>query len=58
MSLREPQTGARGELIPLFPDWHLSGYEGRNLWAIYPDNRRIPPKVRVFVDLVAERLRR
>ncbi|MDQ4135068.1 MAG: LysR substrate-binding domain-containing protein [Pseudomonadota bacterium] len=58
MSLREPQTGARGELIPLFPDWHLSGYEGRNLWAIYPDNRRIPPKVRVFVDFVAERLRR
>jgi len=57
MSLGQPQAIARGELVTLFPDWRLSGYEGRGLWAIYPDNRRIPPKVRAFVDFVAARLR-
>ncbi|HEX2555621.1 MAG TPA: LysR family transcriptional regulator [Microvirga sp.] len=62
MSLADPGARPRGGamregLVDLFPDWQLVGYEGRNLWAIYPDNRRIPPKVRVFVDFVAGRLR-
>jgi DNA-binding transcriptional LysR family regulator len=43
-----------GEIIPVLPEYAM---HGGALWAIYPSARRVPPKVRVFVDFLIERLR-
>lgn len=53
MSLGVPCAVQAGALVTLFPDWRLVGYEGRDLWAVYPDNRHIPPKVRAFIEFLA-----
>jgi DNA-binding transcriptional LysR family regulator len=42
---------ARGELIPLFEDWHL---DSMSLYVAFPPNRHISAKLRVFIDWVAE----
>lgn len=44
----------RGELVPV-----LAGYtiRPRELYALYPQNRHLSPKVRVFVDFAAEHYR-
>ncbi|MDR5783854.1 LysR family transcriptional regulator [Caballeronia sp. LZ065] len=42
---------ARGDLIALLPDYHTSDLA---IQAVYPSARRIPVKVRRFVDCLAE----
>ncbi len=42
---------ARGELVALLPDYPMAP---RELYALYPQNRHLSPKVRVFVDFAAE----
>ncbi|MDZ5436216.1 LysR family transcriptional regulator [Pseudomonas fluorescens] len=42
---------ARGELVPLFEDWHL---DPMPIYVAFPPNRHISRKVRVFIDWVAE----
>jgi DNA-binding transcriptional LysR family regulator len=42
---------ARGELIPLFEDWHL---DSMPLYVAFPPNRHISAKLRVFIDWIAE----
>ncbi|MNE60241.1 HTH-type transcriptional regulator DmlR [compost metagenome] len=44
---------ARGELIELLPELRAP-QEG--IWALYPHNRHLSPKVRLLVDYLAERL--
>lgn len=44
---------ARGELIRLLPEWCNQGAGG--VWAIYPEQRHLALKVRLFVDLLVER---
>ncbi len=41
----------RGELTPLFEDWHL---DPMPLFVVYPPNRHVSAKLRVFIDWVAD----
>lgn len=50
---REPI--ARGQLVPVLPDWHM---EPVPLYIVYPPNRHLSNKVRVFVDWVVRLLAR
>lgn len=43
-----------GQLTPVLPEYAM---HGGALWAVYPSARRVPPKVRVFVDFLIERVR-
>lgn len=43
---------ARGELVRVLPDF---GQPALNLYALYPQNRHLSPKVRAFVDFAAAR---
>lgn len=45
---------AEGRLVRVLPAFEISGGA---LWAIYPSTRHLSPKVRVFVDFLAERVR-
>jgi len=42
---------ARGALVPVLPGYTL---RARDLYAVYPQNRHLSPKVRAFVDFAAE----
>ena len=44
---------ASGELLELFPECRATA-EG--IWALYPQNRHLSPKVRLLVDYLAEQL--
>ena len=48
---------ADGRLIPLLPEWTPVGPFGQTAWAIWLPQTHLPPKIRVFVDFLAERLR-
>ncbi|WP_421579977.1 LysR family transcriptional regulator [Shinella sp. M31] len=50
---REPI--ARGQLVPVLTDWHI---EPVPLYIVYPPNRHLSNKVRVFVDWVVRLLGR
>lgn len=41
-----------GELVRFLDDWSI---ESSTLFAVYPHNRFLSPKVRAFVDFVADR---
>ncbi len=42
-----------GELVQVLPGWQVEG-SGAAMWIVLPDNRAIPPKVRVFIDFVVD----
>ncbi|MQY52540.1 LysR family transcriptional regulator [Rhodocyclus tenuis] len=42
-----------GRLVPVLPDWEAPRVE---FGAVYPSRRGLPPKVRVFIDFIVERL--
>lgn len=44
----------RKELIPLLTDY--DGSTGIYLWALYPETRHVPSKLRVFIDYLVEKL--
>lgn len=44
---------ANGDLLELFPECRATA-EG--IWALYPQNRHLSPKVRLLVDYLAEKL--
>ena len=46
-----------GELVQVLQDWRVED-SGAAMWIVLPDNRAIPPKVRVFVDFVVEGMAR
>jgi DNA-binding transcriptional LysR family regulator len=45
----------RGELRPLFRDWHL---DPMPLYVAFPPNRHVSAKLRVFIEWVAELMAR
>lgn len=47
---------AAGRLRALLPDWQPLGPFGQTVWALWPQQTRLPLKTRVFVDFLAERL--
>ncbi|WP_313271713.1 LysR substrate-binding domain-containing protein [Stenotrophomonas sp.] len=46
---RQPLT--RGELVPLFEDWHL---DAMPMYVAFPSSRHVSAKLRVFIDWVVE----
>ena len=42
----------RGELVQLLPDYPLASDAA--IWAVYPSSRLLAPKVRVFIDYLAQ----
>ena len=46
----------RGEAVRLLPAWRVEGSFGDRLYAVYLENRFLPPKVRVFIDYLVEKL--
>jgi DNA-binding transcriptional LysR family regulator len=48
---RAPLT--RGELVPLFEDWHL---DPMPLYVAFPPSRHVSRKLRVFIDWIVELL--
>lgn len=42
---------ARGELVPLFDGWSV---DSMPIYVVYPPNRHVSAKLRVFIDWVAE----
>jgi len=40
---------ARGELIPLFTDWHI---DPMPMYVAFPQNRHVSAKLRVFIDWI------
>ncbi|MDR3369216.1 LysR family transcriptional regulator [Rhodoferax sp.] len=46
------QSLARGDLVRVLVDWtHLTDYAG-TVWLLYPPNRHLPAKLRVWIDFV------
>ena len=48
---------ADGRLVPLQPDWSPVGPLGPTAYALWLPPTHLPPKTRVFIDFLAERLR-
>ena len=48
---------ADGRLLPLLPDWSPVGPFGQTAYALWLPQTHLPPKIRIFVDFLAERLR-
>lgn len=48
---------ADGRLQAVLPEWTPAGPFGQTAWAIWLPQTHLPPKIRVFVDFLAERLR-
>lgn len=47
---------AEGRLVPLLPEWTPVGPFGQTAYALWLPQSHLPPKIRVFVDFLAERL--
>jgi len=48
---------ADGRLLPLLSEWSPIGPFGQTAYALWLPQTHLPPKIRVFVDFLAERLR-
>ena len=46
----------RGAAVQVLPELTPTGYSGDRLYAVYLENRFLPPKVRVFIDYLLEML--
>lgn len=44
---------ARGDLVPLFKEWH---HEEVPVHLLYPQQKNMPPRLRVLIDFMARRL--
>lgn len=45
-----------GSLVRVLPDYEPVGMFGDTLFAVYPENRYLAPKVRVFIDYLVEKI--
>ena len=45
-----------GRLIQVLPDWYFKTYYSGDAWLLYPPTRHLPPKLRVFIQFLAEKL--
>jgi DNA-binding transcriptional LysR family regulator len=46
----------RGDAVAVLPEWAPVGAFGDRLYAVYLENRFLPPKVRVFIDYLVEKI--
>ncbi|PHM37412.1 LysR family transcriptional regulator [Xenorhabdus mauleonii] len=46
----------QGQLVQVLPDWSFKANYSGELWILYPPTRHLPPKLRVFIEFLAERL--
>ena len=44
----------RGAAVQVLPELAPKGFSGDRLYAVYLENRFLPPKVRVFIDYLLE----
>lgn len=44
-----------GQIVPVLPEYAM---HGGALWAVYPSAKRMPPKVRVFVEFLITQLKK
>lgn len=47
---------ARGEIIQVLPEWSFLPHYHGGAWLLYPATRHLPPKLKVFIDFLVERL--
>ncbi|WP_447588254.1 LysR family transcriptional regulator [Aquipseudomonas campi] len=47
---------ASGELLQVLPQWRYTGSYQGTAWILYHPTRHLPPKLRVLIDHLAERL--
>ncbi|OBX38021.1 HTH-type transcriptional activator AmpR [Halomonas elongata] len=47
----------QGLVIQVLPDWTFKTNYCGDAWALYPPTRHLPPKLRVLIEFLAERLR-
>ncbi|EAQ28976.1 transcriptional regulator (LysR family protein) [Erythrobacter sp. NAP1] len=48
----------RGELVPILPDWNVSGALAQSdLWLVYPSRSFIPAKTRIFAEFLEAEFR-
>ncbi|QTL41600.1 LysR family transcriptional regulator [Xenorhabdus budapestensis] len=47
----------QGRLVQVLPDWNFKANYTGELWILYPPTRHLPPKLSVFIEFLAERLR-
>ena len=47
MTTSQSPTFARGEFVPVLPDWSLPPVAA---WAVFPGRRLMPARTRVFLD--------
>lgn len=50
------QALADGRLQQVLADWRYTGSYQGTAWVLYPPSRHLPPKLRVLIDFLAERL--
>lgn len=50
------QALQQGRIVPVLADWQFLPFYSGPLWLLYPPTRHLPPKLRVFIDFLAERL--
>jgi DNA-binding transcriptional LysR family regulator len=46
-----------GTLHEILPGWHSTGAFGPTVWALWQAQRQMPPKLRVMIDFLSQRLR-
>jgi len=46
----------QGELIQVLPDWDFQTYYSGDAWILYPATRHLPPKLKVLIQFLAEKL--
>lgn len=45
-----------GRIVQVLPDWEFRTHYCGAAWALYPPTRHLPPKLRLFVEFLAQRL--
>ncbi|MBD2784109.1 LysR family transcriptional regulator [Xenorhabdus sp. DI] len=48
----------QGRLVQVLPDWNFNTNYTGELWILYPPTRHLPPKLRVFIEFLAQCLRK
>ncbi|MGG8242820.1 LysR substrate-binding domain-containing protein [Klebsiella aerogenes] len=52
------QAEEQGLIQRVFPEWEFSMFPSETaIWMLYPQNRRVPHKVRAFIDFMVEKIR-
>lgn len=51
------QAEEQGLIQRVFPEWEFSMFPSETaIWMLYPQNRRVPHKVRAFIDFMVEKI--